>query len=144
MNDSENNYQVKLHANTTLRRTFEALTTNIHDWWGQQDKPVTCLGDIFKVSWGEPWYEFEVIEYKPDQKITWKCVDANQRINGLEGVEKEWVGTKLYWIITELGEGNIELQLIHEGLIPDFTCYEFCSKTWDSFVNGTLKAYLEG
>ncbi|WP_152538628.1 hypothetical protein [Aquimarina macrocephali] len=121
-----------------------ALTKGISKWWGNTSNPVQSKGDIFTVSWGEPWYQFKVIEFDSFNSITWECIDANQIIPGLKGVKKEWVGTKLEWIISPVNNGKVEVSLIHHGLTSEITCYEFCSAAWDGFVTNSMKNYLEG
>ena len=88
--------QTKKHGYSTstaiaidTQSAFEALTRRIDGWWGKIDKPVLQIDDEFTVSWGEPWYQFRVIEYLPNKKISWECIDANQIIGDMQGVEKE-------------------------------------------------------
>ena len=136
-------YSKKLLINCSANVAFNALTTHIGDWWGEQDQPAHKLGDVFTMSWGEPWYQFKVVEYVPDEKIVWECIDSKQIIGDLEGVEKEWVGTQLQWEIHQLEDQKIELSFRHDGLVPDFICYDFCSNTWERFLSFNLKKYLE-
>lgn len=143
MNSNQKSYSKKVKINCKSRVAFNALTTKIGDWWGDQDKPAFHLGDIFTMSWGEPWYQFKVIDYVPHEKVTWECIDSKQIIGDLEGVEKEWVGTHLQWTINQLSDGEIELNFTHKGLVPEFICYDFCSNTWDRFISFNLKKYLE-
>lgn len=143
MNPKNKSYSTKLRAKTSETIAFEALSSKIGDWWGDQDRAVQHLGDVFKMSWGEPWYQFKVVEYVLGKKITWECIDSKQIIGDLDGVEKEWVGTQLKWTINKLNDGEIEIQFRHEGLVPDFICYDFCSNTWDRFIEFNLKKYLE-
>jgi len=136
-------YRQTVTINTSKEKVFSALTSGIENWWGAVDKEGQQVGEIFKVSWGEPWYQFEIIEFQIDTKVTWKCVDANQIIGGMEGVAKEWVGTKLYWAIEVNKEDEIQVSLIHEGLAPTLLCYDVCSFHWDKFITESLKDYLE-
>jgi len=143
MDLKEKSYSTELRVKTSEEDAFEALSTKIGDWWGDQDKTAQQLGDVFTMSWGEPWYKFKIVEYVPNKKITWECIDSKQIIGDLDGVEKEWVGTQLQWTINKLNEGEIELQFRHEGLVPEFICYDFCSNTWNRFIEFNLKKYLE-
>jgi len=69
-------------------------------------------------------------------------MDANQKISGLEGVEKEWVGTKIHWELYELGEQRTLLKFKHEGLVSDLVCFDFCSQSWHRFLHESLVDYL--
>ena len=58
------------------------------NWWGKQSAIPAAVLDEFKVQWGEPWYEFRVVEFEANRKMVWECIDASQIIKGLEGVQK--------------------------------------------------------
>lgn len=136
-------YSVSVEITTTPTKAFDALSKNIDKWWGETDQEAIKTGEIFTVSWGEPWYQFQLIEVVPGEKLVWECIDANQIIGDLEGVQKEWVGTKILWSISATSDNRLRIDLIHEGLVPAFICYDVCSRTWGSYVTGHLKRYLE-
>ena len=136
-------YSVFVNLATTPAKAFAALTKDIDKWWGKTDQAALETGDIFTVSWGEPWYQFQLIEVIPKEKLVWECIDANQIIGDLEGVQKEWVGTKILWTISVAGDGEVRIDLMHKGLVPAFICYDVCSRTWGSYVTEHLKNYLE-
>ena len=135
-------YSTQIQLNHPSSLVFKAITHELGNWWGPQDNLINAAGDIFKVSWGEPWYAFEVKEYIKDKYVLWHCIDANQIIDGLEGVQKEWVGTTLHWNLKEISNNTCELHFLHQGLVPEFICYDFCSSTWDRFLLHGLKEYL--
>ncbi|MEN8789457.1 MAG: hypothetical protein ABF295_08060, partial [Flavobacteriaceae bacterium] len=110
----------------------------------KQDIAANCEGTEFKVSWGEAWYLFKVISYRPNEVMIWECIDANQKIPGLTGVEKEWVGTKIHWILTEINPRLTRLNFEHEGLVPEFICFNFCCQSWEHFLKESLKNYIAG
>ena len=137
-------YKKTVLISSNKENVFKSLTEEISNWWGNMDNTVQKEGDIFTVSWGEPWYKFKVLEFTPFSIITWKCIDCNQIIGSLKDVEKEWIGTKLQWEIKTIKGKEVEVSLIHQGLIPEFTCYKVCSSAWDNFIGNSLKNYLEG
>jgi len=139
----EMDYKQSVVIKTSKELAFEALMTGVDQWWGEVDHPAQGEGDVFTVSWGEPWYQFKIIEYNPFSKITWECIEANQIIEGLEGVEKEWVGTKLIWRIESKGDDMVQVSIEHHGLIPEFVCFNVCSSAWDHFITESLKDHLE-
>ncbi|MGH1366346.1 MAG: hypothetical protein ACRBF0_22490 [Calditrichia bacterium] len=136
-------YKTSVIIKANQRSVFEGLTKHIDSWWGKTDRPVSGLSDEFTVSWGEPWYRFKVIDFKPDEKISWECIDSRQIISGLQGVEKEWVGTKQHWDVKRMDAETVEVSFYHEGLVPDFICYDVCSRTWGSYIATHLKSFLE-
>lgn len=143
LSEVDSSYSRSVEVNARPEVIFHALTQDLQGWWGAMDVPVTGLGDQFTVSWGEPWYRFEVSVFEPPNMLSWTCIDANQIIAGLEGVQKEWVGTHLHWRIEAIDPDSSGLTFTHLGLVPDFICYDFCAATWDQFIGERLKSYLE-
>lgn len=138
-----NDFTTSVIIECTPKEVFDALTLNINDWWGNLDSPIYKTNDVFTVDWGTPWYQFKVIEYKPNDILEWECIDANQIIGNLEGVQKEWVGTTLKWTIKSIEKNKIRLDFTHKGLTPKFICYDVCAPTWKEFIGVALKEYLE-
>lgn len=136
-------YTTTIKINTSAPTVFKAISTQLGDWWGQQDHPASKEEVIFKVSWGEPWYQFKVIKYNENNEMIWECIDANQIINGLEGVQKEWVGTKIHWRIKPISDDRSQLDFEHQGLIPEFICFEVCTRAWSDFLQQHLVSFLE-
>ena len=137
-------YAAKIMINHKPERIFKAISQGLGDWWGPQDKIIDRDGIIFKVAWGEPWYHFKVLTYHENQEMIWECIDANQKIAGLQGVEKEWVGTRIHWQLDSQGDNLTVLKFTHEGLVPDFICFDFCSASWEHFLKESLINYLDG
>ena len=137
------NYKTEIKVNCSSNKLFNAITKELSNWWCKQDSIGINLGDIFTVSWGEPWYKFKVIECIENKQLVWRCIDANQKIEGLNNIEKEWVGTKIHWSIVETSIDKCILDFTHEGLNSSLLCFNFCSKTWSHFLNNSLVKYVE-
>jgi hypothetical protein len=43
--------------------------------------------------------------------------------------------------IAKKGE-KTEIHFIHEGLVPDYECYNVCSDAWGSYIRGSLKSLI--
>lgn len=136
-------YQQLITIATNVNEVFNALTLSVPDWWGPVDRPHSKLGDRFKVSFGEAFWTFEIKALKPNQTITWLCVESNQVHAGLKGVKEEWLGTLIHWNLEKLETGETMVRFQHEGLVPDFNCYDVCATAWDFFITNSLKSYLE-
>ncbi len=115
---------------------FQAITQNLESWWGKTDRGVAEIGDEFKTSFGKAFWKFRITELVSDQKIVWECIDGQPEF------EHEWVGTKVYWIITPIGN-ETKLSFTHAGLTPAFECYDVCAPTWDMFISTSLKSFVE-
>ncbi|WP_203256017.1 hypothetical protein [Hyunsoonleella ulvae] len=81
------------------------------------------------------WWTFRITEFKPNQKLTWICIDGEPEFN------KEWIGHELHWDIKEENQKNL-LNFHQIGLTPLLQCYKVCSTTWDMFIIQKLKSYV--
>ena len=140
---ASNSYATLIEMSANPEIVFNAISTKLGDWWGEQSAPIQSENTVFKVSWGLPWYEFKVVKFEKNELMIWKCTDAHQIIEGLEGVEKEWVGTKIHWNLKAVDSNSTQLYFTHEGLVPQFVCFNFCSATWDRFLKDRLVSYVE-
>ena len=70
----------------------------------------------------------QVVESVPGEEVHWKCVDG----------WNEWKGTEVVFAIRD---GEIMFE--HIGLSPDLKCYKMCSQGWDTFIQKSLKDYVE-
>lgn len=135
-------YTSQLEIPNSRHEVFMAISRELGKWWGEQDRFIEKKDTVFKVSWGEPYYQFKVVEYRENELMIWECIDANQIITGLTGVEREWVGTQIHWKLVEISSSTTLLQFKHLGLIPDFLCFDVCSNAWEHFLKNRLAAYL--
>ena len=136
-------YSQSVEIKGTKEAIFEALTLHIDKWWGEIDMPINRLGNVFKVSFGEAFWVFKVIEIQKNWMITWECVESNQVHAGLKGIKEEWLGTKLHWNITSKDEQIATVDFLHQGLVPSFNCYEVCVSAWDFFITESLRSFIE-
>ena len=130
------NYHNEVIVSANPEMVFEAITKKLGEWWGKTDLPVSKVGDEFTTNFGNAYWKFRVTEYVPDAKITWKCIDGQPEFNN------EWVGTTLFWNI-ESSDSKTKINFMHDGLTPDFKCYDICAPTWDQFISTSLKSFVE-
>ncbi len=136
-------FDQQVTISSSAESVFTAITQNIQDWWGKTDSVVSKLGDEFTTSFDQTFWKFRIIEFVPNQKLIWECIDARHIHEGYEGIEKEWLGTKVYWKIITVSENESVLEFSHDGLTPDLNCYEICTMGWERFVSVSLKRYAE-
>src|SRR5262249_35631809 len=53
----------------------------------------------------------------------------------------EWNGTKVIFEIARKGN-KTEVRFTHEGLVPDYQCFDKCSSAWGFYINGSLKSLI--
>lgn len=139
----DKSYRRSVVVKADSNAAFEALTMHIDKWWGETDSSIGKRGDVFKISFGEAYWVFEVTDYEPGRTLSWRCIESHQVHNGLEGIEEEWLGTETLWSIEDIQGDEVRINFVHNGLIPDFICYDVCSSAWDFFITDSLKNFLE-
>ncbi|HEX4206783.1 MAG TPA: SRPBCC domain-containing protein [Ktedonobacteraceae bacterium] len=120
----------------TPREVFNAINT-IGAWWtggdieGSTDK---LNGDFVYQVKDVDYSKMKVIEVIPDEKVVWLATDAS-----LHFVKDKsaWTSTKVRFEISQQGN-KTQLIFTHEGLVPQFECYDVCSTGWTRHVQGSL------
>lgn len=130
------NYSQNIKVSASSEKIFKAITSQLNDWWGRTDKSVSKIGDEFTTSFGKAYWKFKILDYKENEILTWKCIAGEPEFNA------EWIDTTIYWNISS-SEGMTKISFLHDGLIPEFKCYDICAPTWDMFITQSLKMFVE-
>ncbi|WP_301162011.1 hypothetical protein [uncultured Winogradskyella sp.] len=136
-------YTTMVSINGTKQEVFNAISQHVQKWWGNTDNSVSSVGDEFTTSFDSTYWKFRISEFEPNTKIVWKCVEAKHIHNGYDGIEKEWEGTIVEWVLEDKGQNAIILNFAHNGLVPELNCYEICFPAWERFVTQSLKSFVE-
>jgi hypothetical protein len=76
----------------------------------------------------------KLIEIIPTQKVAWLVLD--NYFNFLTD-QSEWKDTKIVFEISQK-DNQTQLQFTHEGLTPEYECYEICFEGWTNYINHSL------
>jgi uncharacterized protein YndB with AHSA1/START domain len=134
------NYKKNITVNKPVSEVYAAITEHIQDWWSNDlIGAAVNAGDSFTISFGKTQKTFEILEVAPNERVVWKCVKAYIDMAILTN-KAEWEGTKLIWKISPHSAGTT-IYFLHEGLTPDFECYNVCEAGWDTFLT-SLQTYL--
>ena len=52
--------------------------------------------------------------------------------------KSEWVDTNIVFEISEK-DGKTQIIFTHQGLVPQYECYQVCDDAWTSYIQGSLK-----
>jgi hypothetical protein len=117
-----------------------AAINNVRGWWsGDNEGTTDVLGGVFTHRYEDMHRcRIEVVELVPNRKVVWLVLD-----NYFDFTEDktEWKGTKIIFDIAEKG-AKTEVRFTHEGLVPDYECFNVCSNAWASTVNGSLRSLI--
>jgi hypothetical protein len=118
------------------KEVFYAVT-NPRGWWSEEIEGGTeKLNDEFD-------YHFEdihlckvkLIEVVPDKKVVWLILDNYFKFTK---DKSEWIGTKIIFDISQK-DGKTELRMTHQGLVPEYECFEICHDAWTNYIQNSLR-----
>ncbi|MHA7058899.1 SRPBCC family protein [Aquimarina sp. M1] len=136
-------YTISVSIEANSEAVFNAITQSVQEWWGYTNSAVSKLDDEFTASFDKTCWKFKISEFEPNSKIVWQCIHAKHIHSGYDGIEKEWIGTKVEWYLEEKSQNETILNFIHNGLVPKLNCYEICWPAWERFVTQSLKSFVE-
>jgi hypothetical protein len=134
-----NSFTTSFAVSQTPTEVFDAIN-NLRAWWGEDaegrnDK----VGDEFthRVQ-GIHYCKLRVTEFIPNEKVVWLVVDNH--MNFVED-QTEWVGTTIVFEIASKGD-QTEVRFAHQGLVPQYECFDVCSNAWGSLMHGSLASLI--
>jgi hypothetical protein len=75
---------------------------------------------------------------RPRPKVVWVVLD--NYFNFTED-KTEWKGTKVIFEVSKKDD-KTQLRFTHEGLVPEYECFNVCSNAWGSYINGSLRSLI--
>ncbi|HEY1871854.1 MAG TPA: SRPBCC domain-containing protein [Chitinophagaceae bacterium] len=120
----------------TPEEAFDAIN-NVRGWWSENIEGETGkLNSEFTYRYKDVHRcKMKIIELIPSQKVVW-LVTYNY-FNFTQD-ESEWTGTKVIFGIAEK-DGKTEIRFTHQGLVPEYECYEVCHDAWSDYIRNSLK-----
>jgi hypothetical protein len=133
---SDQNFTTSITVDQTPEQVFDAIN-NVRGWWSEEiEGDTNKLGAEFRQHYKDVHRcKLMVTEYIPAKKVVWHVVD-----NYFDFVQdkSEWKDTNIRFEISNKGD-KTELRFTHEGLVPEYECFDLCSNTWSSYINGSLR-----
>ncbi|MFN8414727.1 MAG: SRPBCC domain-containing protein [Cytophagaceae bacterium] len=114
---------------------------NFRGWWSEEIEGKTdSLNEVFFYHYKDIHLcKMKLVEATPNQKVVYKVVE--NEFNFVED-KTEWVNTLLVFdILSE--NGKTKVVFTHEGLVPEYACYEVCNDAWTGYIQNSLKSYIE-
>ena len=115
---------------------FDAVN-HVRQWWSENIE-----GDTDKLG-SEFNYHFEdvhlckirIVELAPSQRVVWLVLDNYFKFTK---DKSEWRNTKMLFDIAKK-DGQTEVRFTHQGLVPEYECYDVCHEAWSFFVYSSLR-----
>jgi len=137
--EKKTSFTTSISVDNSPAEVFNAIN-NARSWWqGEFAGSTDRVNDEF--SYEVPGVHFskqKVIEQVPDKKVVWLITASN-----LSFVDKkeEWTNTKIQFDITKEGS-KTKVTFTHQGLIPNFQCYNACSGAWEALIGRSLFSFI--
>jgi hypothetical protein len=124
---NKQDYTTTFSVDQTPKEVFDAVN-NVRGWWsGEIEGRTDHLGDERTYRYKDLHYsKHKIIELTPDRRVVWEVVDAT--LNFARD-KTEWNGTKIIFEISRKGD-KTEVRFTHQGLVPEFECFENRSNAW--------------
>ncbi len=130
------NYTTTFSVDQTPKEAFAAIN-NVRGWWSEEiDGDTDTLGAEFKYHYMDVHRAtFKITELVSDKKVVWHVLD---NYFNFTKDKHEWVGTDIVFEIVQNGD-KTDIQFTHNGLVPDYECYDVCANAWGSYITSSLR-----
>ncbi len=135
----DKNYTATISVDKTTEQALDAVR-NVRGWWSEEiEGSIDKLGDEFTYHYKDVHRcKMKLTELIPGKKVVWLVLD--NYFNFTQD-KTEWKGTKVIFEVSRKG-GNTEICFTHEGLVPEYECFDVCSNAWGSYINGSLRSLI--
>lgn len=129
------NYTTTIEVNNTASEVFNAIN-NVRAWWSEEiEGPTTKLNDEWNYHYQDVHRcKMKIAELVPNKKVVWLVTD---NYFSFTKDKSEWIGTRIVFEITEQKD-KTQLIFTHEGLVPEYECYDICQNAWDTYIHKSL------
>lgn len=117
-------------------KVFNAIN-NVRGWWSEEIEGGTeKLNDEFDYHYRDVHRcKIRLTEVVPGQKVVWLVLDNYFSFT----IDKsEWIGTQVIFDISRKGD-KTQLKVTHQGLTPEYECYEICENAWTTYIQESLR-----
>jgi len=124
----------------TPEEVFKAIK-NVRGWWSEEIEGATDkLGAEFTYHYEDVHRcKVKITEFIPGKKVAWFVLDnyfdfTEDKLSGR--------GQKSIFEVSKQDD-KTQLRFTHEGLVPEYECFNVCSNAWGSYINGSLRSLIE-
>ena len=132
-------FTTTLLVDQTPKEVFNAIN-NVRGWWSEEVEGSTSkINDVFNYHFEDLHHcKIKLIEVVPDKKVVWQVIENYFKFTK---DKTEWTGTKVIFEISTK-DGKTKLRFTHEGLVPEYECYEICQDAWTTYIQKSLRGLI--
>jgi len=136
---STQDFTTTLLVDRSPKEVFDAIN-NVRGWWSEEIEGSTeKLNDEFTYHYQDVHRcKMRLIEVVPDKKVVWLVLD---NYFNFTKDKSEWKGTKVIFEISKQG-GQTQIQFTHQGLVPEYECYDICFNAWTQYIQQSLRSLI--
>ena len=133
-------FTTTLVVDQTPEEAFNAIT-NVRGWWSEEIEGGTSkLNDEFDYHYEDVHRcKMKLTEVIPDKKVVWSVLDNYFKFTK---DKSEWIGTKIIFEIFKKDD-KTHIQFTHQGLVPEYECFEICRDAWTTYIQKSLRSLIE-
>ena len=133
---SSQSFSTSFVMDESTKQVLDAVT-NVRGWWSEEVKGGTSkLNDEFDYRYQDVHScKMRLIEVVPEKKIVWLVLDNHFNFTK---DQNEWKGDKIIFEIAKKGD-KTELRFVHEGLVPEYECFDACYDGWSNYIKKSLR-----
>lgn len=140
-NNMENrSYSSTISVNKAAHDVFKAIQ-NFRGWWSQEVEGNTDkIGQTFFYHYKDVHLcKIKLVEMQEDKRLVYQIVD--NEFNFTKD-KTEWINTRLIFEL-QPEDSKTKIVFTHKGLVPEYECYAVCNDAWTSYIQGSLKDFIE-
>ena len=130
------NFTTRIVVDATPEQVFVAIN-NVRGWWSENiEGPTDQLGGEFSYHYEDVHRcKMKIIELVPARKVAWKVLDNYFKFTK---DQSEWTGDTILFEISAK-DGKTQLDFTHQGLVPEYECFNICHDAWTHYIQGSLQ-----
>ena len=139
-NTTSKNYTSTILVDKDISTAFNSIK-NFRSWWSEEIEGNTGLvNETFFYHYKDVHLcKIKLLEMVDDKKLVYQVTENEFSFTK---DKTEWINTKLIFDLST--EGNkTKIVFTHEGLTPLYECYAVCNDAWTSYIQGSLKNFIE-
>ena len=135
-----NSFTAVFSVNQTPEEVFAAIN-NVRGWWSEEIEGSTDKqGAEFNYHFKDIHHcKVKITELIAGKKVVWHVLD---NYFNFTKDKTEWKGTDIVFEISRKGD-KTEIRFTHQGLVPEYECYDACSEGWGFYVNTSLQDLIK-
>ena len=133
------NFSTAIVTHKSATDVYHAIN-NVRGWWSEEIEGSTDqLNAVFNYHYEDVHRcRIRITELVPGKKVVWFIED---NFFNFTGDRSEWTGTNVIFDVEEK-DGKTQLQMTHQGLTPEYECYEICKGGWTNYIQNSLLSLI--